>query len=322
MGRVSFACRIRFFTAICGGSILTCFAVSSVAQTNQAVDRAELLRSQPQPQPGPQVELNNPEGGQAIASPNDADLGVQQILKRQEEYEPFTLTTAIPFYYTSNVALVNTGEVGDLIIAPVSAAYYDPRITKTFYGHLGVREQLFFYDKYTGLDFGAFDFEAGANYYLPQFHNLILRALYDYNRLTVRDKFDAFFQNHALLFNAELPFRFGRAQHAAIGVDAVYSVAGQPDGPRRHEHDIYVGYGANVTRAFSIDAAGRVVVRDYVVGGRTDVSEILSLSATYRLTNWCTASAISSFATTQSNQSVFEYDVANVGGAMSLTFKF
>jgi hypothetical protein len=320
MDKLAFAS--RFLAAICSGSVLICFAASSVAQSNQAVDRAELARTQPTPSPGPQVEINNAEGGEAIASPNDADLGVQQILKRKEEYEPFTLTTALPFYYTSNVALVNTGEVGDLIIAPVSAAYYDPRITKTFYGHLGVREQIFFYDKYTGFDFGSFDFEAGANYYLPQFHNLILRALYDYNRLTVKQTFNAFFQNHGLLFNAELPFRFGRAQHAAIGIDENFSLAGQPDGPRRHEHDIYVAYGANITRAFSIDAAGRVVLRNYVVGGRTDISEILSLSATYRLTTWFTASAISSFATTQSNQSVFEYDVANVGGAMSLTFKF
>jgi hypothetical protein len=322
MDRLAFAFRARFLAAICSGSALICFTASSVGQSSQAVDRAELARSQPTPSPGPQVEINNAEGGQAIASPNDADLGVQQILKRTEEYEPFTLTTATPIYYTSNVALVRTGEVDDLINAPVSAAYYDPRITKTLYGHLGVREQFFFYDTYTSFDFGSFDFEAGANYYLPQFHNLILRFLYDYNRLTTRQTFNAFFQNHGLLFNAELPVRFGRAQHAAIGIDENFSVAGQPDGPRRHEHDVYVGYGANITRSFSVDGAGRVVVRNYVVGGRTDISEIFSLNATYRIRDWFTASAISSFATNQSNQSVFEYDVANIGGAVSLTFKF
>lgn len=322
MGKPLSVHRIRLVAAVCGGSMLTCFTVPGVAQTSQDVDRAQLLRQQTEFPTGPQVSVNGVEGGQAVASPNDADLGVQEILKRKEEYEPFTIAVANPVYYTSNVALANSGEVGDVIFAPVSAAYYDPRITKTFYGHLGVREQLFFYNNYSSFDFGAFDVEAGLNYFLPQFHNLILRALYDYNRLTMKQTFDAFFENHSLLFNAELPFRFGRAQRAAVGVDTNISLAGEPDGPRRHDFDTYVGYGANVTRAFSVDAAGRVVVRDYVGGGRTDVSEILSLSATYHLTNWWTASAVSSFATTQSNHSVFEYDVANVGGAVSFTVKF
>jgi hypothetical protein len=314
--------RVRAFAAICGGSMLACLAVPGLAQTSQDVDRAQLLRQQTEFPTGPQVSINGVEGGQAVASPNDADLGVQEILKRKEEYEPFTIAVAKPVYYTSNVALANSGEVGDVIFAPVSAVYYDPRITKTFYGHLGVREQLFFYHNYSSFDFGAFDVEAGLNYFLPQFHNLILRALYDYNRLTTKQTFDAFFENHSLIFNAELPFRFGRAQRAAVGMDTNISLAGEPEGPRRHDFDTYVGYGVNLTRAFSVDAAGRMVLRDYVDGGRTDVSEILSLSATYRLTNWWTASVVSSFATTQSNHSVFEYDVANVGGAMSFTVRF
>ena len=45
----------------------------------------------------------------AAASPNDTDLGEQAILKRVEKYEPFTLETGVPIYYTSNVALVDRG---------------------------------------------------------------------------------------------------------------------------------------------------------------------------------------------------------------------
>lgn len=314
--------RSRLLGAFCGTVAFACFAASGVAQTSQDVDRAQLLGNQNQFPTGPQVSVNGVDDGHAAASPNDPDLGVQEILKRQDEYQPFTVSFSTPIYYTSNVALVNSGERGDDIAAPAVGLSYDPKITKTFYGHLAVRDQQFYYDNYGSFDFGSFDIEAGVTYFLPQFHNLILHALYDYNRLSTKDSFDAFFENHSLIFNAELPFRIGRAQRVAVGVDASISIAGEPDGPRRHDFDAYLGYGVNLTRAFSIDAVGRVVVRDYVEGNRVDVSEILALTASYRLTNFFTANVIGSFAKTQSNHSVFDYDVANVGGAMSFAFKF
>jgi hypothetical protein len=295
-------------------------APHSSGQNPQAQDQAELARSGPQGS-GPQVSING-ESGQPVASPNDSDLGVQQVLKRRDEYEPFTITMSTPIYYTSNVALANSGEIADLIVAPAVGAYYDPRFTKTFYGHVGVREQLFYYNDNPVFDFGSFDVEAGFSYYLPQFYNLILRAMYDYNRLTTKDTFNAFFENHSIVVNAEVPFRFGRAQRLGLGVDANVSMTGEPDQPRRHDFDVYISYGVNLTRAFSVDAVGRVVVRDYVLSDRVDLSEILALSATYRLTNWWSASAISSFAANQSNHSVFDYKVVNAGGALSFNVKF
>ena len=68
--------------------------------------------------------------------------------------------------------------------------------------------------------------------------------------------------------------------------------------------------------------AGRVVVRPYDSGGRTDVSEILALSANYRIRDYLTLSAISTFVANQSNQSVFDYEVFNIGGGISLTWRF
>jgi hypothetical protein len=84
-----------------------------------------------------------------------------------------------------------------------------------------------------------------------------------------------------------------------------------------------VSYNANLTRSFSVNAVGRIVVRDYVhQDSRVDVSEILALSANYHLTKLLTASAISTLAASQSNHSIFDYEVANIGGAFSLAVKF
>ena len=312
--------RFNLLVALIGAGTMSILAATSFAQD---VDRAQLLQGQTQPPFGPAGLPEGVEDGHAASSPNDADIGEQEILKRVTQYQPLTLLLASPIFYTSNVALTRSGEKSDVVIAPTAAAYYDPQITKTLYGHFGAREQIFYYGKYTGFNFGSLDVEAGLNYFLPQFHNLILRGWYDFNRLTLDDRLgDEFFSNHALIFNAELPFQVSRAQQLFIGADANISVAADHQSPRRNDYEGYLGYSANLTRAFSINAVGRIVARDYHQNGRTDVSEILSLTASYRLTNWCSVGAISSFAHSDSNKDVFDYDVANVGGAIALTAKF
>jgi hypothetical protein len=317
--------RFNLLVALIGAGMMSILAATSFAQgpSSQDVDRAQLLQGQTQPPFGPAGLPEGVEDGHAASSPNDADIGEQEILKRTTEYQPLTLSLGSPIFYTSNVALTRSGEKSDVVIAPVVGASYDPQITRTLYGHVGAWEQIFYYGKYTGFNFGSLDAQAGLNYFLPQFHNLILRGWYDFNRLTSDDRLgDEFFSNHALIFNAELPFRFSRAQQLSVGVDTNISVGADHQSPRRNDYEGYLGYSANLTRAFSINAVGRIVARDYHQNGRTDVSEILSATASYYLTNWCSISAISSFAHSDSNKDVFDYDVANVGGAIALTAKF
>jgi len=317
--------RFNLLVALIGAGTVSILAATSFAQgpSSQDVDRAQLLQGQTQPPFGPAGSPEGVEDGHAASSPNDADIGEQEILKRTTEYQPLTLSLGSPIFYTSNVALTRSGELSDVVIAPVVGASYDPQITRTLYAHVGAWEQIFYYGKYTGFNFGSLDAQAGLNYFLPQFHNLILRGWYDFNRLTSGDRLgDEFFSNHALIFNAELPLRFSRAQQLSVGVDTNISVGADHQSPRRNDYEGYLGYSANLTRAFSINAVGRIVARDYHQNGRTDVSEILSATASYYLTNWCSISAISSFAHNDSNKDVFDYDVANVGGAIALTAKF
>jgi hypothetical protein len=66
-----------------------------------------------------------------------------------------------------------------------------------------------------------------------------------------------------------------------------------------------------------------VVVRDYYhQDGRIDVSEILALGASYQVTRLLSAGAAATFASSRSNHSVFDYDVANLGGVVSFSARF
>jgi Putative beta-barrel porin 2 len=292
------------------------------AQQVSVQDRSQLLRPPSTSPTDPYSEENGVDNGRAVESPNDADIGEQEILKRIERYEPFTASVATPFYYTSNVALVRSGEQSDVLFAPAAGVTYAPRFTRTLYGSFSLQRQEFYYDKFSALNFGSFDFRAGLFYVLPKAHNLMLRAEYDYNRLTFSNSFNDFFSNHSIFLSAELPFRIGRAQQISLGADTNVSLDSSPSAPQRHEFDVYLGYAVSVTRSLSLSAVGRIFVRDYQSIDRTDVSEVLALTANYRITKYFSASAATTFAWSQSSKSVFDYNVANIGGALSLTFKF
>ena len=100
------------------------------------------------------------------------------------------------------------------------------------------------------------------------------------------------------------------------------SLDANPSAPQRDEFDVYAGYAVSLTRSLSVSAVGRIFVRDYRSIDRTDVSEILALTANYRVTKYFSVGAASTLAWSQSSKSVFDYNVANIGGALSLTFKF
>lgn len=301
-------------------SALVC-ALPVQAQT-RAADRARLQTNQSPVQSPVSTTYDGVDQGYAAASPNDSDLGEQAILKRVEKYEPFTIETGVPIYYTSNVALVDRGQVGATIIAPVIGITYAPKISKTLYAEFTLRQQFFYYQDVTSFNFASFDAIAGLVYFMPKLHNLVLRAGIDYNRLTGTDNFESFFSNYALGLGAELPIQIGRAQQISFGADANISLYATPSPPQRNDFGVYVGYTVNLSRSFSLNAAGRLVVRPYDSGGRTDVSEILAFSANYRIRDWLTLSALTTFVANQSNRSTFDYKVFNGGGAIALGWKF
>jgi hypothetical protein len=293
---------------------------SSFAQTSRDIDRSQLLRIEPSSRIGAPTAADQALG-YAPSSENDADLGVQAILKRQEQYRPFTFTLSVPYYYTTNVALVSNHEAGDGVFAPALTLAYQPRIAKTLYAEFIVVQQLFYYNRFTEFNFTSFDGIAGVVWYVPQYNNLSLRLRYDYNRLT-DDEFDQFFQNHSIVAIAEMPFQFARAMQLNLGALANISVSASPQTPRRNDFEIYAGYVVQLSRSFSVDAVGRFIAKDYYNGDRTDINEILALTANYRPNQWLTLSALTTFSWNQSNHSVFDYNVADLGGGVAVTFKF
>jgi len=281
-----------------------------------------MAREQSAVGPGPVVTTTGVDNSHIVTSPNDADLGEQQILKRAETYQPFSVSVSVPIYWTSNVALTNQGEQSDFFVSPVAAVAYQPRLAKGLFGNIGVREQLFYYNRITSFDFGSFDIDVGLTYTVAQWHDLLLHIGYNYNRLTEKNTFHSFFSNHVFIASAEMPFRLSRSQQVSVGIDANISATADPNPPRRDDFEVYLGYSAQLTRALFLGATGRFVVHDYILGDRVDVAEVVALSASYSLSKYVNANVVGSFAADQSNHSVFDYQVGNIGGAVSFSIRF
>jgi hypothetical protein len=302
-----------------------CFVTGALACENasgqgQAQDVSQIFRPEGL-RPGEPTSQSTSAFGYAAPSANDADLGTQAILKRQQDYLPFTFTASSPYYWTSNVALVPNGVVSDGVYAPSFVFDYKPKLVKTLYAEFIAAQQLFYYNRLSAFNFTSFDAIAGLVYYIPQYHNLTLRLSYDYNRLT-DDDWNQFFANHSIIASADLPVQFGRAMQLNVGALANVSFAADPTGPQRSDFDFYADYHVQFSRNFSVDAIGRLIVKPYYHGDRTDVSELIAFSADYRIKDWLMVSALTNFAWNQSNHSAFEYSVANLGGALTLTVKF
>jgi hypothetical protein len=313
---------IHFSRALSVVAMAALFAAGAVNRSvAQDTQRADIARSQTEIQPG--ASTGGVVDGHIAPSPNDSDLGEQEILKRSDAYQPFTATASLPGFYTSNASLARSNEPSDFILAPSAGLFYQPRFSNTFYGLADVREQLFYYDRFDQLNFGDFDVDLGLQWIFPQMENLVLRIEYNYDRLTDKDSFHAFFQNHAIIVNAEAPVRLGRAQQLSFGATANVSVTAEPESPRRNDYEAYIAYTLLVTRDFSVNAVGRLILRDYYhQDSRVDVSENVALTATYQFNQYFAASGIGTFAANQSNHSVFDYKVGNAGGALSLAIKF
>ena len=214
--------------------IVLCFVIGTLAcdkafGQGQAQDVSQIFRPESL-RPGEPVSQSPSAFGYAAPSANDADLGVQAILKRQQEYLPFTFTASAPYYWTSNVALTPSGVVSDGVFAPSFVSAYQPRLVKTLYGEFIAAQQLFYYNRLGEFNFTSFDAIAGVVYYVPKFHNLTLRLSYDYNRLT-DDEWNQFFANHSIIASADLPVQFGRAMQLNLGALANVSFAADSDRP-------------------------------------------------------------------------------------------
>jgi hypothetical protein len=271
----------------------------------------------------PTLTLSTNGRGEEFApwSPGSADIGEQRILKRQENYEAFSLSAGLGAYLTDNVALVSAGEEEDAFLVATLVAAWRPRLTRRLYGEVSLTQQIYRYDEFGVLDFESLEPAVGLAYLSDWLGGMSFGARYTFTRYTAGDN-DAFNETHALALAAQKPFVYSRGLWFYIGAGAKIALATDPEIARRHEYGIQLGMNASLARWLELQIYARSSVFDYPEYGRADFNQIVGANLNFKACDEVTASLFASAAFNRSDEDVFDYDVFNPGVGLALNFRF
>lgn len=257
----------------------------------------------------------------APATPGDPDLGVQQILKRKEIYQPFRVQGSVEGFFTNNVGLTKNGTRDDAYLVGTVGAAWVPKINELFYGELSASHQFFRYDEFDSLDFDSLNLGGALTHYWPQAGGIGTTARYNYNRLTDATRGKEFFRNHQASLTLNKNFAHTRNLFTFLDATALFSFS-DPYSAQRWEYAASGGIFGRITRAWDAQASYRIALYDYFADGRDDLNQSINLQTSYHFTPWARIGATTTFTFNHSTQPVFDYDAINTGGGLYLNLKF
>jgi opacity protein-like surface antigen len=257
----------------------------------------------------------------APASPGDDALGQQYLLKRKQEYEPFSVFGNIAGNWTSNVALTKNNPQSDNYIVTTAGVSYQPIIRPNLLGEITFVQQWFRYDKFTDMNFDSMNAGAGLSYAVPELSNLAVFGRYNYNRLTNADGVGEYFRNHSITLGFFKMFPLARTHYLYGGYSSQFGFS-DPKIYQRDYHSAVAGYNIDITPKLSVDVSIRFSYIPYQEDGREDYNESVSLGITYKPKPWLMLTFSSFAASNQSKNGVFEYNVVNLAPNIGIKIKF
>jgi TonB dependent receptor len=297
-------------------------AQSSVPGSNSAdIARAAL------PSPG-HVTLSPMATAPAAASigapklAGDAEHGRATVIARRAEFEPWSLSADAEYYFTNNVALASAGELHDTYLRSGAQARYANRIGGDWFVDANLDAHTLLHEEYEMLDFLLLKADASIMHRLSWLADSNLSLGYSGYWISQGDLVTEAFRNHAATLGLQKVWRPVRAMQIIAGLSAEYSVQAEPAPPQRHEYSAYLGYQWRLTDRFSIGTTYRAAYYDYPTYQRQDWNHVVSLGASYSLTDWARLSINASSAWNRSNHDFFNYENLASGISLNLHLQF
>ena len=294
--------------------------ISRSQETNPAIEQARLFPRNVPPTTGTGA-------GDGVALPQaettlseDESFGAQQILKAQEKIPQFALTSAASLYYTNNVALTRSATQSDGFFVGEAGFNWTPRLSPQLQLQLGGGASVFRYFNTSALDFENLGFGGGIGWAPEHAWGLSLLARYDFTELLDRHS-SQILQDHEFSAALQKVVVFGRSHALNFNLVGSAGIA-DPVAQQREQVGFGIAYHLQVARQFGVDFGYRHSWFLYNEHGRTDLNQIFSVAAHYRVGRWVTADGFVSGALNNSNQSVYDYKALTAGGGVALTIRF
>jgi hypothetical protein len=225
--------------------------------------------------------------------------------------------------YTSNPSLSNNGGRGDLYFVGGGGAGVRPNLIGGLYLDGHVSQFVYRYAQFSSLNFSYFNAGGGFDYVFANLGDLTASIRYEYERFLDGGSLDEFYVNHALTFSLYKEFPIGEKFSFQAGWLGAISLTAQPASARFHEFDFWVGSRWRILTPLELQTFYILSLFHYPQGDtRTDVTNTVGATLSLEFTRWARLIASTSFSANNSTDSFFEYTVVNVGGILTLDFRF
>ncbi len=268
-----------------------------------------------------------------VAPPMEGDdeFGVQRIMYRRSNWEPFSASLDLGVFHTDNVALVDRGEEDDFFLKTGVRASYTPQIKGGLFFTSSAGWDIYRYDDASFFDFDLLSLNAGLLYATPQqgtvfdpvFGDVVAHLLYRYYRIAEPWRpGDDDFDNHSVAVGAQKTWRLSRGHQIWLGLNADWSLDASDPEPRRDEYSATLGYRVKWTSAIETDLIYRAAWYDYEEFGREDANQVVALDLTWKLTDWLAATASVSGSFNNSDVDFFDYNAFTTGVTLGLAVRW
>jgi hypothetical protein len=172
-------------------------------------------------------------------------------------------------------------------------------------------------------EFQLFQRRRRTDYVFANLGDLTASIRYEYERYLDGDSLDEFYVNNALTFSLWKEFPLTQNFSLQAGWQAAISLSAEPASARFDEFDFWLGSRWRLLKPLELQTFYILSLFYYPQGDtRTDVTNTVGAALSLDLTNWARLIGSTSFSANNSTNSFFEYTVVNVGGILSLDFRF
>ncbi len=258
----------------------------------------------------------------APATPGDEDIGVQPILRGVKVYRPFSLWLAPAVFWTDNAALTETDEDEDVYFSGYLGGAYTPRLRPDLYLNLNASHRIYRYDDRSDLDFDTTEAGAGITKVFPDLGNLSLYGRYNYERFVEPREWTELFAEHSFVLGLFKSFDLARSHLAYVRIRTQLSLATNPDILRSHEYSSTLGYRYTIADPLNFELFYRARLSDYRRLDGNDLNHQVGANLSYAFNQSVSLIASSSIAVNDSGRLRGDYTSSQLGGLLSLQFKF
>lgn len=257
----------------------------------------------------------------AISSPGDPDLGEQLILIPNQRYRPFSVGAGYNTFWTSNAFYTPNSPSSDVVMSAFAEALVLPHLGNNFFLEGSANFSGYRYFRNPSLDFNALSASAGVLKIFREFADLGIYTRYEYDFLFSPGGSELL-SEHSLAAGFRKTFQFTRANALFVSGEAAFSLGGWPSFALTHEFNLFAAHQIAWSRYFSTSLFYQMTIFDFRDNSRADLRNFTGLSADIRPLKWITLSATAWLGWNSSNESQYDFFVANLGGGITASINF